>query len=305
MGHKVEYIKCKVCGSDTTKLEGVRGNLEYEGALPLNAGEEHIVTNVCRCVKCGFVYTNPFIILDNEKRSLFYDDPGKYLSSVSSADPTKVFQRSLDIIAKFAKNKGKLLDIGSGKGEFMALARKTGWNIYGIEPSGKFRDYAALTYGLKDQSASLQEAALPLGSFDVVALNMVLEHVDDPHRLICQVKGLLKKGGIVFTEVPNTDSLLLGLIKIYYRIKGKNWSPLLSPLHYPYHSYGYNASSLKALYETNGLVLRKIIVTGIGLRGFRSKGKLSILKNIVMNFLSGISALIGRGDILIVIGENK
>lgn len=303
MNYKLEHIKCRVCGSGSSRIEGVRGNLEYEGAV-LPENQEHIVTNVCRCVNCGFVYANPFILLDEPARSMFYDDPGQYLSSVSSQEPTKVFEQNIRIIENFAGNKGRLLDFGSGKGEFMYLARKRGWDVFGIEPSQKFRDYASNIYGLKGQLMSLEAASFAPGSFDVVTMNMVLEHVDNPQAVMLRVKGLLKKRGILFIEVPNTDSLLLGLIKLYYRIRGRNWSPLLSPLHYPYHSYGYNRSSVKFLLEANGFKLNKIITTGIGLRGFRPKGKLSGLKNAMMNFLSALSGLAGKGDILIAIGEN-
>jgi len=41
------------------------------------------------------------------------------------------------------------------------------------------------------------------GSFDVVTANMVLEHVEDPHRLLSEVYRVLAPGGVFLAHTPN------------------------------------------------------------------------------------------------------
>lgn len=48
---------CLVCGSGSQQVLGKRGNREYFGSD--KAASPHLMTNVVKCVHCGFVYTNP------------------------------------------------------------------------------------------------------------------------------------------------------------------------------------------------------------------------------------------------------
>ena len=48
---------------------------------------------------------------------------------------------------------------------------------------------------------------MPDGSFDVVAMWNVLEHVDDPSATLLQVGRLLRPQGLLVFSVPNVESL--------------------------------------------------------------------------------------------------
>ena len=299
MSYSLEYINCKICGSDNTKFLGIRGNLEYLNAPPLVKNQEHMVTNVVKCRQCGFIYTNPRIISLSESEVDYYNDPEKYLSSVSD-DPSRIFDKTLNLIEKFTKHTGKLLDVGAAKGEFLAAAKKRGWEVSGVEPSGNFVKYAKEKYGINIKNSFLEEANFPENSFDVVTLNMMLEHAENPHNLLQIINKILKKTGLLYIEVPNMNSGLLKLINLYYRFKGKYWSAFLSPLHPPYHCYGYQKSSLINLCSLNGFKIKKIIIQGIGLRGFRLGGRTSKLKQRTISILARLMSWLKQGDILVV-----
>lgn len=305
MGYAVNYNVCAVCGADMPKFLGLRGNLEYSGAPVLEAEQEHMVTNVVICRRCGFVYTNPRIDESAQNKTGRYDDPQQYQSSVCADDPLKVFNFSLGLIERYCRHKGRLLDVGCGKGEFLAAAKKRGWDIFGVEPSPNLADYAVKNYGLNIRNSDLAGAAFPSGHFDAVALNMALEHVDHPRELVLEIARILKKGGKLYIEVPNTSSMLLKLIILYYRIRGLDWSPLLSPLHYPYHSYGYNKKCLRVLLDLGGFKLEKVVIRGIGLRGFRPQASIGPLGAGAMCLLSGFFNLFNQGDVLIAVGGKK
>lgn len=295
----MQYISCKVCGSDKPKYLGIRGNLEYTGASLLISGEEHIVTNVVQCRKCGFVYTNPFILESNHKG---YAEPDEYLPSADGVDPRELFNRTISLIERYIVKRGALLDIGCGKGEFLSLAKDKGWHVYGIEPSEKLANYAVVKYGL-DVKDCAENARFQDSFFDVVTLNMVLEHLDEPKAVLKEVNRVLKDNGLLFIEVPNTDGLMLKLASIYFKLKRKNWSPLLSPLHHPFHSYGYNMLSLKYLLKSAGFKIKKFIVTDTSLRGLRISPSANKLEGRVCRMAGKMAGLIGRGDVLIALAE--
>lgn len=296
--YKLGHINCGVCGSDDPKLLGIRGNREYAGADPKD-GSEHIVTNVVRCRKCSFVYTNPLIVTDMNG----YNDPDQYISS-SGIGPERLFGRTLSLIERYSQ-KGRLLDIGCGKGEFLSAAKKSGWEIHGVEPSAELAQFAAAACGIDVRPVSLKEARYLDSFFDAVTLNMVLEHVEKPRELLGEIRRILKSSGTLFIEVPNTDSLTLAMAARYFRLRGRNWSPLLSPLHYPFHSYGYNASSLRFLLEENNFDIKKIWVYSASLRGFRKDAGGRWFEKLGRDAVSRLAAVLRKGDNLMVIAGKR
>ncbi len=76
---------------------------------------------------------------------------------------------------------GKLLEIGCGTGLFLEEALKSHrWDVTGIEPSRRAADYAKNQLNIPVYNGRFSEIELPPGSFDVVVLWNVLEHLDQP-----------------------------------------------------------------------------------------------------------------------------
>lgn len=297
--YSVEYINCKVCGNDRPKFLGIRGNREHAARRGSAGSSEHMVTNVVKCRNCGFVYTNPKIAAKVDA----YSRPDDYLSS-GCLGPDILFGVTLNLIERYS-GKGKLLDIGCGKGEFLSVASKRGWEGYGLEPSEKFAKFASDKYGLKVKVSSLDAAGYPDDFFDVVTLNMALEHIDEPKKHLIEIKKILKNRGLLFIEVPNTDSLMLKIAALYFWLKKKNWSPVLSPLHYPYHCYGYNKTSIKYLLSAAGMRIEKMFIRDSSLRGFRPDSGGTAFEKIARNAITKLAGFVGQGDVLIVLSENR
>ena len=302
MSYQVKYISCRVCGKDTPRWLGVRGNKEHAG-VDTDVGEnvEHLVTNVVRCQYCHFVYTNPLIL--NEGATALeggYGEAEVYDAS-SSVNPEILFVQTLKKIEQFRKPPGVLLDIGCGKGEFLKVARDRGWSVAGVEASRGMAEYATKTLKLDVFCGSLKDSKWPDHSFDVITLNMVLEHVHAPHDLFGDISRLLKPDGILFVEVPNMDSFMLACARFYFRLRKLDWSPLLSPLHPPYHCYGYNKKSLAKLAGQHGFKPKKVMITDTRWRGFRPEGGHLRFEKWVRNATTGFSYFIGRGDVLLMI----
>ncbi len=296
--YTVTYIACRVCGLDRPRLLGIRGNLEYSGASPLPPAEPHMVTNVVKCRNCGFVYTNPLILLPETDGPHGYRDAEEYRPYAEN--PRRALEQTLKTIERLIGRKGRLLDVGAGKGEFLAVAKRCGWEVQGLEPSEGLAAHASTTHHLPIWRTTLDDHAIPQASFDVVTLNMVLEHVDDPNGLLRAVHRVLVSDGILFIEVPNLESFMLEAIRMYFRIRKRDWSPLLSPLHWPFHCYGYSLHTIRFLCQRNGFDIVRATTGDLGPRGFRENLNIHRWEQQLRMTLMKLGGLVGRGDVLTV-----
>lgn len=118
---------------------------------------------------------------------------------------------------------GRLLEIGCGNGDRLALLRDLGWNVSGIEPDVGAAQLA-IAKGLDVSQSTLQPGTFPAASFHAILMSHVIEHVPDPQETIRECHRLLRPGGVLVMLTPNTDSL-------GHRWFGKDWLHLDPPRH--------------------------------------------------------------------------
>lgn len=94
----------------------------------------------------------------------------------------------------------------------------------------------------------MTDAAFPNENFDVIYSRHVLEHLMDPMSTLIEANRILKKGGILFIEVPNQfnafkDRIKRAIIMISgRRFEGKLFQKPLSPIH---HNYFFNPNACR------------------------------------------------------------
>nr|WP_204331863.1 class I SAM-dependent methyltransferase [Geodermatophilus sabuli] len=185
---------------------------------------------VVRCPRCDLVFISPR--LRPEALQRLYDDAGYfeggvYGSAVSSADeggtasaaggrfsPAMVLQKTwtagrLRLIEQTlggAPTGGRLLEVGSGYGLFLAAARDAGWTTSGVELSRTGAGHAQGTLGLDVFCGQLEDAPLRPG-FDVVVAWDTVEHVPDPLAFWRTVRSLVADDGVVLFSTPYVSSL--------------------------------------------------------------------------------------------------
>jgi 2-polyprenyl-3-methyl-5-hydroxy-6-metoxy-1,4-benzoquinol methylase len=157
--------------------------------------------NFCRCDSCGYVFDSPRPSF--AEISAFYSQAGKYdmwLKGERARD--MLWKRRLKKVLQSGA-KGRLLDIGTGYGQFLQHARTLFDDVSGTEVSESAIALAREKYGLPLLAGQIEELDLPPRSFDTITLFHVLEHVPDPGKLIDRCHGLLRAQGTLVIAVPN------------------------------------------------------------------------------------------------------
>ncbi len=145
---------------------------------------------------------------------------------------------------------GRLLDVGAGTGVFLAEARSRGWQVEGLELNRWACEYAERHFCLKLQNLPFEASEFRSGSFDVVTLWHVLEHLRRPGDALRRCRGLLRPGGVLAVEVPNVASGPA-------RRQGPRWRHLVPEQ----HLFHFSPETLTALAEGVGfsVALRKAV----------------------------------------------
>ncbi len=113
---------------------------------------------------------------------------------------------------------GGVVDLGCGRGEWLALLRAVGVRARGVDANAAFVAAGrarGLDMELGDALEFLQ--ALPPGSVDMVTAFHVIEHLDTEGLLALMeaAKGALRPGGCLLLETPNPTNLVMAACDFY------------------------------------------------------------------------------------------
>ena len=221
MGEK-GIMNCAVCGA--------------------SKASEFLVVNkftLVKCEYCGLIYSENFISDDISYYDDFYfAERNRYISRWDEF--CSIFDSLLDKIVLF-KREGNLLDVGAGVGTLMYVAAKRGFKVKGVEVSDWAATFCRETKGLDVVTGKLENLRLGMESFDVVVINHVLEHVDNPRLMLSEIRRILKRDGIIVVGVPNIGSLMA-------RIKSSKWVSLRPEE----HIWQFTPATLKRLIKQEG-----------------------------------------------------
>ena len=111
-------------------------------------------------------------------------------------------RRSLGRLERTHPPGHRLLEIGVGSGSFLEAARAEGYQVMGCDLSGPICRRVQQRYGIAMHCGPL-ETLKAEESFDVIVLNHVVEHVQQPVAFLQDVLYRLSPGGVVHIAVPN------------------------------------------------------------------------------------------------------
>lgn len=182
----------------------------------------------------------------------------------------KAIRDKVNLITKLQPQKGMLLDIGAGTGDFLQEAKNKNWNCIGIEPSEKAKSIAIH----KGVSFAADLASLENHSFDVITMWHVLEHVPDLEKQIKELKRLLKPNGTILIAVPN-----------YKSFDAQHYGKFWAAYDVPRHLWHFSKTAIEKLFASENMTIVKILPMVFD--SFYVSLLSEKYKNGKMNFISG------------------
>lgn len=97
---------------------------------------------------------------------------------------------------------GRVLDLGSGHGGFVAFLRWAGFEATGLELSPWVVEFAQETFHVPMLLGEIETQKIPQDSLDVIVLMDVLEHLPAPFTTVCHCLELLRPNGLLIIQTP-------------------------------------------------------------------------------------------------------
>lgn len=194
-----------------------------------------------------------------------------YLTEYKSLEESSLFRRLQYIKRKILPQKNlpntnkpiaistdtshkKVLDFGCGNGQYLIQMKSLhpNWELYGFDISAnkeikKIDGTITIVTGDFEQLTT----SFPKEYFDIIRLNNVFEHLNNPVSTLKDLVSLARKGCIIMIEVPNIDSL-----------KFKVFGKYFSSLDIPRHLYHYTIKTLSEICRSCGLEIQSVRTIG-------------------------------------------
>ena len=235
--HRGKQRDCIVCHTP------MRYHEKYKDIKRVHGGYSLLM-----CPKCQLAKTDPFPENSSMKElysSRTYRDQGSRFIPLAEMGIRFFRKFRQKRIERFIL-KGRILDIGCGRGEFLSLMKERGWEAIGLELNEETAWNARKVFGLEIRTGSLMDAQFEDNFFDVITLWHVLEHLPDPVQTIEECRRILKPGGLFVIAFPHFDSLQA-------RISGKYWFHL----DLPYHLFHFTDKNLESFLRKFSLRVMK------------------------------------------------
>lgn len=196
--------------------------------------------NVIECESCGFKHVVP--LPTAEETAQYYSEqflakrPGYFDSIREDLEWWRmVYAEQYTLFEKYLPAKRRrILDVGCGSGFFLQLGKERSWETLGIEPSRQASEHAR-ELGLEVVNDVFgEEQARSLGTFDVVHMHEVLEHIHDPVDMLRLARQLLKPHGLLCVVAPNDYNPLQNMLREQLGFKPWWVSP---PVHINYFTF--------------------------------------------------------------------
>jgi SAM-dependent methyltransferase len=202
---------------------------------------------IATCCACGLARTLPVgeevhaqPYRDAEQIRPYLDRPGLY---------QRLMLRTVRELRALCPPPARLFELGSAVGILLHLAEEAGYEVTGLELNEAAVEVARPRFGERLLAVPLEQAPLPPGSFDVVVMSAVAEHLLDLPHLLERMRSLLRpEGALLIANTPNWGSPVA-------RWLGERWYGL-QPTG---HAWQFSLRTLGAVLERAGfhVVLRR------------------------------------------------
>lgn len=163
-----------------------------------------------RCAECRFVSGFPSDDLTTEERYAGYHAGGQ------PPAPEGRYEEWLGVVER-SVGRGRLLEVGAGRGAFVRVALRRGWAVTASEVSeAGVRDLHAL--GVEVIGSDLRRAGLADGAYDAVVSLEVLEHLPEPAPHLRELHRVTRPEGVLLLTTPNFAGLSRRWLGLRWRV---------------------------------------------------------------------------------------
>ena len=204
---------------------------------------------VVACADCSLVYVSPRLqgqaLLDVYGADYWKSDNPKLRGYADYAREAalylKTYEKRMTLVRRWLPANARILDVGCAAGYFLRVAQRHGHDVYGVEMSAAIAHEAEKALGSDRIHVGTLDDAIAAknwrnGSFDLVTMWDVVEHIPEPQPVLRRIRELLKPDGKLLLETQNVTSR-------WARLLGKRWH------HYKHdeHLYHFNPGTLRRL----------------------------------------------------------
>jgi 2-polyprenyl-3-methyl-5-hydroxy-6-metoxy-1,4-benzoquinol methylase len=208
-------------------------------------------TTICR--QCGLVWANP-PPPQPAVRTYYSEEYRQDYKGTRLRTLPQIYRAGRGALARYERIRSllrasdKILDVGCGGGELVYLLRRLGFEAAGIEPDRAYSESARSELGLPVQTGFIQDLEFPEGTFNVILMYHVLEHVDRPVEVLTRLRQWLAGDGFLLVEVPNIEARREAPITRFHAA----------------HLFYYSPDTLKAMASAVGLGAREVSLADDG-----------------------------------------
>ncbi len=194
-----------------------------------------------QCSRCGLIFRDPFpnAAILSDLYTTSWKSPDVNIAETGATE-VKSAQSLVKFLTRSIGNEnfsGKhILDFGAGRGAMTLALKEKGAQVVAVEPFG-------YDYLVKLGVSTYRELKeLPREArFDGIVATEVLEHLQDPTRILLRLHRHLVPGGWLFITTPNAAGLPA-------KLRGERWREALRPGHVLF----FTPSTLKSLLLETG-----------------------------------------------------
>lgn len=152
------------------------------------------------CKECRHMFTDQ----RPQAAALAIDEKEARAAVINMALSMSSYADTMNTLYALAPGK-KMLDIGSGNGQFLAVALEYGFEPAGIEPSENLAALSSKVLDVPVHNCHFEDFVTVEG-YDLITMGQVLESMSDPKIALKKIYELLHSGGLFYIETPNFDS---------------------------------------------------------------------------------------------------
>lgn len=211
----------------------------------------------------------------------------------------KIYQNAVKMLTHLYPQKGRLLDVGCGKGSFLRVAQEDGWQTFGLEPNFGANKELFEKFKISMYECDFFDRRVPENYFDVVCLWDLIEHTPNPLDWMTRCHSLLKPGGFVLIATPNHRSFLDIAAHLAYVLSFKQFRYPLQKLYTPDHTLYLTDLTLEKIFQDSKFQVMKTSKVNSDLNRYAMRLWFRFFANLLLQ----IASFLGLQNRVIMIGK--